>query len=545
MYTYSEKWKDVFEWADSSILGPKHTYCQVCDRNLSTIARGLHELKRHSVTNKHRRRSVIRDSGSMPCSEVARSFIGEYCESASAAEEKGSAPLACCGLGSRYARDIKSACQHAPYCVYVYGGVTLMSLREGGTVSVVLVGFFDAEAGRHRLRFLDAFQPGGKGGDEVAAAVAKILKDFKLPKENLFAVCSEGNAESSEQTFSHLRELNPKVVALRELNTAADSACRAGLTQLSKQVHELVANIYEHWSSCPTNSNLEALFGSDAGTDGRSLLLNTSCLKLCSTVSKLLEIWSELVLYFKSCSRNDEKAKRIFSQLQDCKLRATFMFLEQALKPLLRFQRRLQTQEEPAGARLQLIAEEASTLLGTYASLFLSPQAADSFLTELDTQILQNKKLHLSSLSAGDRAMEEFLNEYVTEDAALLLTQEALSFYVAVTRCITERLPLSHRALRSVAQLLSPRGRPGLAEAFGILGTELGICSSAQDEGQLADEFLLHQPPEWEEESCPEERWASLLREVRPSSPLRKLLLTLLAFPCPPLEPKAAFTEVP
>lgn len=527
----------MFEWADRSILGPKHTYCQVCDRNLSTIARGLHELKRHSVTNKHRRRSMIRDPGSLPCSEAARSFIGEYCQTASA-------PLACCYLGSRYAWDIKSACQHAPYCVYVYGGVTLTSLREGGTVSVVLVGFFDVGAGRRRLRFLDAFQSGGKGGDETAAAVVKILKDFKLPKENLFAVCSEGNAESPEQT-SHLRELNPKVVALHELNTAADSACRAGLKQLSEQVHELVANIYEHRSSCPTNSNLEAVFGSDAGSDGRSLLLNTSCLKLSSVVSKLLGKWSELVLYFKSCSRNDEKAKLIFSQLQDCKLRATFMFLEQALKPLLRFQRRLQTQEEAAGARLRLVAEEASTLLGTYASLFLSPQAAVSFLKERDTQILKNKELHLSSLSLGDRAMEEFLNEYVTEDAALLLTQEALSFYAAATRCITERLPLSHRALKSVAQLLSPRGCPGLAgNAVGILGTELGICSSAQDEGQLADEFLLHRPPQREEESCPEKRWAGLLMEVEPSSLLRKLLLTLLAFPCPPLEPRAVFTEV-
>lgn len=538
----------MFEWAKPSILGEKYTYCHYCNKNLSTISRGLKELERHLMTNKHRRRSQNpgeRASGSLPCSDVAIGFVSEYCEAASAPGEKASTDLARRKLVSQYRSGIESACQHAPYCVYIYGGVTLKSLKEDDTISVVLVGFFDVEANRHCVRFLDAFKSEGEEGDEVAAAVVKTLKDFKLPKENLVSVCSEGNAESSEQILLHLRELNPNLVALDGLSTVADSACRAGLKELSKQVQELVADIYAHHSSCPTkNSKLEALFGSDVSTDSQTSPLDTSCLKFCSVVSKMLEKWSELLLYFKSCSKNDEKAERVCSQLQDSKVRATFMFLEQALKPLQRFQRRLQTQEEAAGARLQLILEEASKLLCTYTSSFLRPQAAVCFLKEHNTQILKNDKFHLSSLdlSVGDKALEEFLNKSVAKDARPLLTQAALSFYIAVTRCIAETLPLSERVLQSIAHLLNPPSWLSVAgKAVGKLGSELGICRSAEDVTRLTEEFLQHQLPERQKETSP---WASLLREAKPGSLFRKLLLTLLALPCPPLEPKRVFSQV-
>lgn len=546
-FPYREKWKDMFEWADRSALGDKYTYCCICHSNLSTMSKGILDLRRHNVTNKHKRRSLNpgnQAAGPPPCSEVAMRFIGEYRQSAPAPGAEVSAHLARAKLGSRYPGDIESACQRGPYGVYIYGGVTLTSSREGGTISVVLVGFFDAGANGHCVRFLDAFQSEGKEGNEMAAAVVETLRDFKLPKENLVAVYSEGNAESSEQIFSSLRELNPNVVALGGLYTVADAACRAGLKELSKQVQGLVADICAYFSSCPTKSiNLEALFGSDFSTDSQTLLLNTSCLKCCSVVSKILEMWPELLLYFTSCTKKNEKAKLICSQLQDCKVRATFMFLEQALKPLHRFQRCLQTQEEAAGARLQLMAEEASNLLCTYASLFLHPKAARHFLKEPDAQNLENQKYHLSSLdlSVGDKAVEKYLKESVAKDAKQLLTQEALSFYVAVTRCITEKLPLGERVLKSIAQLLSPHSWLKVAgQAVGELGTQLGICSSAEDASQLTDEFLQYQLLEREKEKG----WASLLKDNEPNSLLRKLLRTLLAFPCPPLEPKAVFTKV-
>lgn len=546
-FGYREEWKDTFEWADRSILGEKYTYCCHCDKNLSTASRGLKELERHQMTKKHKRRSQNpgnQDSGPLSRSDVAVGFVREYCEAGKAST--GSARRK---LGPQHRSDAASACQRSPYCVYVYGGLTVKSVKGDGAVSAVLVGFFEVEANRHRVRFLDAFRSEDEGGDEAAAAVVKILKDFKLPKENLVAVYSEGHAESSEQMLLLLRELNPNLVALDGLYTVADAACRAGLKALSTQVQQLLADIYAHYSSCPTkNRKLEALFGSDVGTDGQTLPLNTSCLKLCSVVSKILEMWSELLLYFESCSKNDRNAEVICSQLQDSKVRATFMFLEQALKPLQCFQRRLQTREEAAGARLQLILEETTKLLCSYTSSFLRPQAALHFLKAQNSQILQNEKFHLPSLdlSVGDKALERFLNTSVAKEATPLLKQAALSFYAAVTRCVADTLPLSQRARQSIAQLLKPHSWLSVAgKAVGELGAELGVCGSAEDAARLTEELLQQQLPEREEEDSLEKHWARLLKEARPGSLFRRLLLTLLAFPCPPLEPKMLFSQVP
>uniref|UniRef100_H3D4L6 DNA (cytosine-5-)-methyltransferase n=1 Tax=Tetraodon nigroviridis TaxID=99883 RepID=H3D4L6_TETNG len=548
-FPYCEQWKDTFEWAGRSVLGDKYTYCRHCDRSLSTASRGCKELERHQLTKKHQRRSQNPgngDSASPPCRDVALCFVREYGEPASAPGQTASAGSARQELGSERRSGVQSALRRAPYCVYIYGGVTLESLKEDGTVSVVLVGYFDVDAGGHRLRFLDAFRSEGEAGDGVAAAVVKTLEDFKLPKENLIAVHSEGHADSSEQILLHLRDLNPKLVALDGLYAVADAACRAGLKELSKPVQQLLADIYAHRSSGPKNGSLEALLGSGGGTDQTSPL-NTSCLKLCSVVSKLLESWPELLLYFKSRGKSDEKAARVCSQLQDAKVRATFMFLEQALKPLRRFQTRVQSRKEAAGAGLPLLLEEASKLLLTYTSSFLRPKAAACFLKEHNPQILHNETFHLSSLdlSLGDEALEELLNTPAGRDAAPPLTRAALSFYIAATRCVAETLPLSERTRQSVAHLLNPRGWLHLAgKAVGRLGGELGVCSSAEDAARLTQEFLQHRGEGEEVEGASAGApWARLLREAKPSSLLRRLLLTLLALPCPPLEPKRVFRE--
>nr|XP_046252221.1 DNA (cytosine-5-)-methyltransferase 3 beta, duplicate a isoform X2 [Scatophagus argus] len=560
-FPYSEKWKDIFDWAGHSTLGEKYTYCCSCDRDLNTFQRGLFELRQHAETNKHKKMSQTSTEDSqqshcsepLPCSNEAIRFIYKHCNAGSANGEQVPGHFARRKLGLQYPKDITSVCQHTPYCVYIYGGVTL---EKDDTVCVILVGFFDVEASRHCIRFLDALQSVGDG-DQTAAAVVEMLKKFGLPTNNLVAVFSDGNGAASEHICSHLRELNPNIVALGGLYTIADAAYHAGIKELSNQVQELMVDIYAHYSSCSTkNDNLKALFGSDVGADSPSFHLNTSCLKFCLLVTKILEIWTDLTVYFKSCDKNDDKAKSICSQLQDPKVRATFMFLEQALKPLHSFQRHLQTHEGAARADSLRILEEASSLTCTYTSYFLHSQAAVRFLKEHDVQILKNEKFHLSSpqLSLGWKAIEDFLNESDASGALPLLKEEALSFYIALTGCIAEELPLSEGMLKSIAQLLSPQSRLKVTgKAVGELGTKLGICSSPEEVNQLTSEFLEYQLAEEGEREeggknnsavLPlEEHWTSVLKDTKLTSVFTRLVLTLLSFPRPPLEPQQVFAK--
>ncbi|XP_042347761.1 DNA (cytosine-5-)-methyltransferase 3 beta, duplicate a [Plectropomus leopardus] len=527
-FPFSEKWKDIFDWVDQSPLGEQYTFCRPCDRNLKTFQKGLFELRRHVETNKHKKRAQISNG---VCPESKPSVNGDHV----------TRRYARCKRSLQYSKDIKSVCQHTPYCVYIYGGKTL---GKDDTASVVLVGYFDVEASRHCIRFLDALQSVDGAGDQTAPAVAETLKKFGLHTDNLATVYSDDNVAASEQICSQLRELNPNIVALGGLYAIADAACHAGVKELSSQAQELMVDIHAYYSSCSTkNDNLKALFGSDT-VDSSSFHLNTSCLKLCPLVTNILEKWRDLVTYFKSCDKDDDKAKLICSKLLDPKVRATYMFLEQALKPLHSFQNHLQTKEGAARADMLLILEEASSLLSTYTSYFLQPEAAVRFLKERDAEILKDKNFHLSSpeLSLGGKAVEDFLSESEAAEALPLFKEEVLSFYAALTGCIAEKLPLSDEVLRSIAQLLSPQSRVKVTrEVVGELGTKLKICSSPEEVSQLTSEFLEYQKAEEEDKENSakislEKHWAGVLKDTKPNSIFRKLVLTLLSLPCRPLD---------
>ncbi|XP_056279145.1 DNA (cytosine-5-)-methyltransferase 3 beta, duplicate a isoform X2 [Pseudoliparis swirei] len=565
VFPYTGKWKTSSVWADPSALGEEYTFCRFCNRNLKTFRKGLIELKRHASTIKHMKRARVHDdvvpksarSEPLPCSDAAIRFIHKHCYTGPAEGEHDSRDFAGSKLGLQYPGDITSVCQHTPYCVYIYGGC---SLGKDDTVSVVLVGFFDVKTSRHCIQFLDAIQSEEGAEDQAAAAaVVETLKKFALQTDNLAAVYCDGNGAASEQICSQLRKLNPNIVALGGIYAIADAACHAGIKTLSIQAQELIVDIHAHYSSCATkNDNLNALFGSETSADSPSFHLFTSCLKFCLLVTKILELWTDLIVYFKSCDKSDQEANLICSQLQDPKVRGTFMFLEQALKPLQSFQRHLQTQEGAARGDMPLILEEGSRLLSTYISFFLQPKAAAHYLKERDAQILKKNKYHLSSpeLSLGGKTLEDFRHESAATDALPLSKEELLSFYIALTGCIAKKLPLSDELLRSIGQLLNPQSTEKVTgKVVEELGTRLGICTSPEEVKRLTSEFLEYQQAEEgakdNEEGAKdnsegislEKHWARVLKDLNPPSIFRKLVLTLLSLPCPPLEAQQVFTQ--
>ncbi|AWP10392.1 PWWP domain containing protein [Scophthalmus maximus] len=541
-FPYTEKWKSIFDWAERSSTGEHCTYCSTCARNLNTFRKGLPELRRHAETKRHKKltqisRNACRRSERPPCSDAALRFIHKHCYNGSAKGEEVSVQFARSKLGLQYPKDITSVCQHTPYCIYVYEGVTV---GQDDTISVVLVGFFDVDTCKHCVRFLDALQ------SEEAAAVGDTLKKFGLPTENLVAVYLDGNGAASEQICSQLRELNPNILAVGGLYRIGDAACHAGVKKLSNQAQGLMADIHAHYSSCSMkDDNLKALFGSDVTVDTPLIHINTSCLNFCLFVTRMLEMWTDLISYFSSRDKDDGEAKLICSQLQDPTVRASFMFLDQALEPLLSFQKHVQTREGVPQADVLLILVEAAKLLSTYTSYFLHPQAAVRFLKELDAQILKNKKFHLSSptLNLGGKGVEDFLKESEAEKTLPMFKEEALCFYVALTGCIAEKMPLSDGLLRSAAQLLDPKSRTKVTgEEVGEIGTKLGLCSSPEEVNQLTSEFLQYQLSEEGDESSVDKHWARILSDTKPTA-FRKLVLSLLSLPRPPLHAQKVFTQ--
>nr|XP_054602069.1 DNA (cytosine-5-)-methyltransferase 3 beta, duplicate a [Nothobranchius furzeri] len=540
-HPYTHKWKENFKWASPSSIGEQYTYCLYCNNNLNTFKNGVAELTRHANTMKHTKKAAVW----LPCSDAAVRFINSHCYTGSTEREQAPASFARCKLGSQYPDDIVSICRHTPYCVYVYGGV---AVGEEDAVSVILVGYFNVEISRHCIRFLDALQLVDGAEDHTAAAVVQTLKKFDLSTDNLAAAVYIGsNGDASEQIYSHLRELNPNVVALGGLYTIADAACHAGLKELPNWAREMMVDLHAHYSSHSTNNdNLKALFGSDITENGKAFYLNISCLRFCQLVTKILEVWTDLISYFSSCHEGDGKAKSICSQLKDPKVQATFMFLQQALKPLQRFHSQIQA---ASWDNMSLILEEASSLLGTYTSYFLQPQAVIDYLKKPDPEILKSKELQLSFQDLNLGGMEDFLKASKATAVLSQVEEDALSFYVALTGCIVEKLPLSDLELKSVGQLLNPqKGLDMTAAAVEKLGTKLGVCSSPEEVKELTAEFHEYQlTGEGAGDKTAlvslEKHWTQTLKDTRTTSVFRKLVLTLLSFPCPPLDSQRVFAE--
>ncbi|XP_017324033.1 DNA (cytosine-5-)-methyltransferase 3 beta, duplicate a isoform X3 [Ictalurus punctatus] len=568
--TFDPQWQETFKWIKPSTLGDIYAYCTICDLNITVFNSGLLDLKHHQQCRKHkmqelkasRKGNQVKD---FTCSELMLRFIQTHCLRTHT--EKVSQRTARHVLGLQYPKDISAAAKKVSYCIYLYGHVALDKESEEENYScVVLLGFFDEKAAKHRIRILDIFQR-VDSDDAIVESLKDILKRFELPVRNMAAFYVDDQDEMSGKVSLELKNLNPNAVALGGLYSLADSACNAGVKAFSDKVQQLIVNVYEHCSTCCTkNDHLKGLFAGVCGLDGSVHSLSQNSKTFCILIKKVLEMWTDLISYFTSCSENDDKAKHICSQLEDPKLRISFMFLDHALGPLKTFNDRLERREGFARADLVQILREASGLLRSYASSFLHPQAVVHFLKEQDLAILENPKLHLPSneLSFGGNAVEKFLSEREAELTDFLKTFQdgCIAFYKALTACIAEGLPLSDGILRSMSQLLSPEGRLKVTSKGVVeLGEQFGLVINPEVSAQLRDEFLEYQLIEegngedngenGHAEGQPvcfpspslEHHWSSVLKTTAKTSVFRQLVLSLLALPCPPLEAEKVFAQ--
>uniref|UniRef100_A0A3B3ZLC9 DNA (cytosine-5-)-methyltransferase n=1 Tax=Periophthalmus magnuspinnatus TaxID=409849 RepID=A0A3B3ZLC9_9GOBI len=569
---FSDTWKETFDWAHASALGEQFTYCRFCHRNLKTFLKGTIDLKRHSETTLHKKREALvknraqlnRVSTALPCSETALQFICHYFNYGGSLQPR---EFARCKLGVNYPRNITSHCQSAPFCLYIFGGVSL----EQTQVSVLLVGHFDSDGPKCCFHFLDALEASSESSeDQKADAVLGILNKFDLPSANLVALYMESNGAASERLLSQLRKLRPKMASFVCLYTMADRACEAALKQLSKKTLEMLVDIHKHHTSRSNkNDKLSDLFGSEISKCSSFHNFISKSMNLYVLVHRLLEMWADLTSYFEACSAKDEKAKLICSQLQDPRVRAKYMILTEALKPLHGFQAHLKLQKGELLVDFVESLEQASNLLQTYTSCFLEPQAALQFLKDTDVQILKNAESHLPSASMTSPGLRTFLKKNCSE-ALTLLQQEALSVYTALTSSVASALPFSAAMLHSIAQLLNPHSRLSVSEKdVDDIGVRLAVCSSAEHRDQLREEFLQYQraadvKSETEEDETEggnatedksvketkentevslEKHWVKVLTDLEPSSVFRKLILTLLTLPRPPLNSDHIFDK--
>ncbi|XP_036386719.1 uncharacterized protein LOC118779008 [Megalops cyprinoides] len=567
---FLDQWQESHRWVSPSKLGETHAYCQLCDTNLTINSMGKFDLMRHEQSKEHRENTRNTEGTPKPLgkgtdkvqedslswSAITLRFIEKHCSSSEGLRrvrngEKFSCHMARSMLGQKYPKDIASICSQTPYCVYLYRDVVL---GDEETACVVLVGFFDEKAERSSIRLLDVVQPEGESDATLSACLVETLKKFEIPVVNLAAFYASGDADSAELIAQRLRELNPKVVTIGSLYDLANLACQSAIVEHSSLVLDIIMDLHLHNSSCSTtNDKMKELFANTSIFNSPQSL-TAQCQVFARIVRKMLDMWPDLISYFKSHQPKDDKAQQICAQLENPKIRVMFMFLSHILDPLCTFQDRLEGKDDDSQVDLARILQDASGLLRSYAASFLRPQAVVKFLRGRDPTLLKKKNLYLpeAELNLGP-AVEAFLTEHEADLAHALpdFWEYALSFYSALTGSVAERLPLSDMVLRNMALLLHPDGKLRVTgKVVGELGEHLGLCGSTEEVSQLSAEFLDYQltdgeePSEEPHEISLERHWGAVLRTMRKTSIFRKLILTLLALPHPPLEREKVFSQV-
>ncbi|XP_053705251.1 uncharacterized protein LOC128749555 [Synchiropus splendidus] len=555
---YNQRWEEEFSWVEQSPLGKQYSFCRVCHKNLKTAMNGVVDLKRHQDCKSHSKKldspkaqvhqpSLRRGSAATP--ETLSRGMAEQEEPEEDASEPVGRSKTCSHLGVEFIKKhsspphnyqhefVTSMGERNPYCLYLYDGQKLDSDLE---VAVILVGFLDLQKSRQCVRFLDAVESPTSG-----AAVVAVLEKFHLSTDDLVALHLSDEKQAAQEVCSHLWGINPNIVVPGHLRGLADAACDAGVQVLSAPVRQLIDDLHaHHLSTSHQILPLQSVF------DSKFLSKEFSGLSIHLLLSRILAVWGDLLQSFRTCE-DSEKVQHIRSQLQNPEIQATFIFLEQALKPLHRLQ---DSTEAAADVELPLIYRGISDLLSTFASRFLHQSAATRFLDENNVQILQNNQFHLtdSPLSVCGKAVEDFLEKSKSSELLPLLQERALSFYIATTSKISEELPVSAGLLKSIGDLLDPMSwRTVTVATVRELGTKVGVCCSPKEALQLARDFeeVRKDEPQAEERKNGHasvslgSHWASILKETTSKSLFRRLVLTLLCLPCPPPDTSLVFTQ--
>ncbi|XP_064154116.1 uncharacterized protein LOC135233988 [Anguilla rostrata] len=560
---FLDNWCDTFPWVSRSKLGDHHGYCQLCDSSINISYHGPYDLRRHEQCLRHLQNAERAGKTGMGEPEEFQfhdnmlKFLERHCSSQGLQKKKG------CGgkvshrtartlLGRDYPKDIVAICCQMPYCVYLYRG---MELGKENALSAVLVGFFDEKTGRNCIRLLDVIQPRKDTDAAVFTCLVETLNKFGILLCNLVTFYTNADARFTQQFFSRLQKMNPGIVSLCSLYGLANHACQSGVKALPSQVEDLVMNIHDHYSTCSTtNDNLKEIFV-NTGTSDTTLPFSAQCLVLSSIIQKFLNMWPDLISYFKSCSGKNDKAEQICTQLENPQLRLTFMFLSYALEPLCAFQRKLNCSGGTSKMDLAEILLEASGLLHLYAASFLHPEAVEKFLSSNNSDLLRDKVDHLpdTKMNVGASA-REFLAQSENEltDTMATFAEDVVAFYTALMESISGSLPLSAITFRTIPLLLKRTGEQNLTgKMVADLGSQLGLCKTPEEAKQLMNEFSDCQLLNGEEESPADsqdtffrQRWGTVLKTLDQTSILRKLILIILALPFPPLEPEEILLHV-
>ena len=401
--------------------GSLYAFCTVCNADISIAGGGVHEVKRHCRSVKHRTRlegiedqpsrGVVLSRATAESSfrdKVLKSeicfarFVAEHnvsfatanhftklckcmfpdskiAEAFSCARTKTTA-LVTHALGPAAESEVTKLCQKQPFTILCDGGNDNFEKKYFG----VLVRLWDECVSQVVVRYLDSPVCNIATGETLFQALNKVLGDRAIPWENIIGFGSDSVSVMvgrRNSVLSRVLQQQPKVFSLGCVCHLAALCAAAALKKIPVSIDGILIDVYYHFKHSSKHYHEFAEVVKDVEEIAPLNIVkhcSTRWLSLERAVKRLLALWPALRAYFDRERGINACASRVADALMSIEVKLWFHFVAFALKPLNSFNTALQTSSSKIGT-MQL---DMCRLLRTFLSNFICPECLSAIPDE-------------------------------------------------------------------------------------------------------------------------------------------------------------------
>ena len=525
------------EWArynmSASKKGPSYVHCKVCAVDISVAGGGVHEVKRHIETRKHKENakgmanqctltSTMLQSKSSLEHDITTAelyfttFVAEHnlpflasdhftklckvmfpdskiAEGFSCARTKTTA-IVKFALAPAFIAEVVQVCQTSPFTILCDGG----NDQFGKKYFAIMVRVWDDSKRQAVTRFLAMPVCNVSTAEALFNAVEYELESHDIAWNNVIGYASDTASVMvgrRNSVLSRIKEKQPSIFSLGCVCHLAALCAVAALKKMPISVDDLLIDIAYHFKySAKRWTEYQQIQGEFSEIQPLKILKHctTRWLSLERCIKRVIDQWPALYAYFDreaDIVTSNERVQRISKQLKKPIVRLICHFVSFALKPLNKFSITFQTH----ASRIGSLQSDVRVLLQGYLSNFIKPEVlinADD-ITMID-YLDQNNQVGDDELGIGTSTRLLLCGELEDEVTGTVIESRFFSsvrsFYeVSVTKML-EKFPFSDDTLKELA-FLDPRNRTTSSTA-GIFNLASRFTSfSTDDVDSLMMEF--------------------------------------------------------
>lgn len=329
----------------------------------------------------------------------------------------------------------------------------------------IVVRYLDTDTNTIKTEMLDLIDVhsnnnNGSSGENLYLLITQCITNHNIPFENLIGFAADGASNimgEHNSVCSRLRALHPGITIFRCICHSIHLCASEAAKTLPRHCEDLLRNIYSYFSHSAKRKNEFKEFQEFCQTKPHKILhvSQTRWLSLHQAVSRVLEQWRPLTLYFTSKAVEERlvAVQTISSSLNDPSILCYFHFLNYVLPKFNRLNLLFQKQTPT----IHLLHESLTNLYRTLILMFCSDHVVHKTQLEDIDPTDEAHYLPLHQIFLGHSLHTYFQSEGIRDRVSMIMDVRTRCRQFLVTMCceIKRRFPLGDK-LWKLSSYLTP-----------------------------------------------------------------------------------------